>query len=119
MATRPLKDPLMFSPHSSPFGGGLMSSLQCPDFIKKNTQIPRGFSIRNWAAIFYLKFKLSAIVSTIFDSQPPFLPSGVLYVNGVWLKLVALFEIQSQSQESLNSLLFHLKVRPPRSSNCS
>ena len=74
-----------------------MSSLQCPDFIKKKTtQIPRGFSIWNWAAIFYLKFKLSAIVSTIFDSQPPFLPSGVLYVNGVWLKLVALFEIQSQ-----------------------
>ena len=33
----------MFSPHSSPFGGGLMSSLQCPDFIKKKHTNPKRF----------------------------------------------------------------------------
>ena len=40
--------------------------------------------------LFCLKFKLSATVSMILDSHPPFRPSTVVYVNGVRLKLVAL-----------------------------
>ena len=76
----------------------------------------------NFAKEFCLKFKLSATVSMILASHPPFRPSNVVYVNGVRLKLVALGKNISFPIVLLlesNNLDTDLKVRPPRSSSCS